>query len=182
MSHGTLYHPFASRIRRKKSSLTVASSSTSGLSPTAWFPTWKAGLRSDGSTSLYRSRRRWLQVQRAWQSVWALASTPYEASFTEHRVGAQDLPEAFDVIISLLQATDTNLASFAPFGPKPISAAMCLYSILTGSPVYYAQPKTYRPDYSLGIAKSRGEDQIFAYRIRHGAKSLFDVPVNRRAL
>jgi hypothetical protein len=120
-------------------------------------------------------------VQRAWQSVWALTSTLYEASFTEHRVGAQDLSEAFDVITSLSQA-NTNLVSFAPFGPKPISAAMCLYSTLTGSPVYYAQPKTYRPDYSLGIAKSRGEDQIFAYWIKHGAQSLFEVPIPRSAL
>jgi hypothetical protein len=120
-------------------------------------------------------------IRRAWQSVWALASTSHEASFTERRVGAQDLSEAFDVIISLLPA-DTNLVSFAPFGPKPISAAMCLYSILTGSPVYYAQPKVYRPDYSLGIAKSRGEDQILAYWIKHGAQSLFDVPIARKAL
>jgi len=121
-------------------------------------------------------------IRRAWQSVWALAaSTPHEAIFAEHRVGAQDLSEAFDVIIALSPA-DTNLVSFAPFGPKPISAAMCLYSILTGSPVYYAQPKVYRPDYSLGIAKSRGEDQVLAYWIKHGAHRLFDVPIARKAL
>jgi hypothetical protein len=120
-------------------------------------------------------------IQRAWKSVWALTSTPYKARFTPHRVGANDLSEAFELIISLLPP-DTNLVSFAPFGPKPISAAMCLYSTLSGSPVYYAQPKVYRPDYSQGVAKVNGADHILAYWIKHDGQSLFDLPLHRRTI
>jgi hypothetical protein len=58
---------------------------------------------------------------------------------------------------------------------------MCLYAALSGSPVYYAQPKVYRPDYSVGIAKSNGAEQIFAYWIKHDTKSLFAIPADRQA-
>jgi hypothetical protein len=120
-------------------------------------------------------------VQRAWQSLWALTSTPYRARFNEHRVGAHDLSGAFDLILSLLPH-DTNLVSFAPFGPKPISAAMCLYSSLTGSPVYYAQPKIYRPDYSIGVAKVSGVDQVLSYWLKCNGRQMFKLPLDRIGL
>lgn len=118
-------------------------------------------------------------VQRAWQSVWALTSTHHEARFHECRVGANDLCEAFELILSLLPQ-DTNLVSFAPFGPKPISAAMCLYATMTGSPVYYAQPKIYLPNYSIGIGKIGGLPKIYAYWIKHDGKNLYDLPDGRK--
>jgi hypothetical protein len=120
-------------------------------------------------------------VQRSWQSLWALASTPYKARFNEYRVGALDMAEAFDLIVSLLPS-DSNLVSFAPFGPKPISAAMCIFSVLTSSPVYYAQPKVYRPDYSIGVATHQNRPKILAYWIKHDGVPLYDLPVERRGL
>ena len=117
-------------------------------------------------------------VQRTWRSLWALTSTPYEAHLNECRVEANDLSEAFELILSLAPR-DTNLVSFAPFGPKPISAAMCLYASLTGSPVYYAQPKIYRPDYSLGVGRIDGVDAIYAYWIKHRNQKFFQLPSGR---
>lgn len=57
-----------------------------------------------------------------------------------------------------------------PFGPKPISVAMALAAIRHDWPVWYTQPRAYRPDYSYGVSsspspvswawvlRSRGED------------------------
>jgi len=120
-------------------------------------------------------------MNRTWQTVWALRSTPYRARFNEYRVGALDLSEAFDLILSLMPV-DSNLVSFAPFGPKPISAAMCLYATLTGSPVYYAQPKIYRPDYSIGVCTKAGQQQITGYWIKHEGANLFTLPPHRSSL
>ncbi len=119
-------------------------------------------------------------VQRSWQSVWALSSSP-DKRFNEFRVGANDLSEAFQLIVSLLPS-DSNLVSFAPFGPKPISAAMCLYASLTGSPVYYAQPKVYLPNYSLGISTVGNQQEIYAYWIKHSGNKLYDLPTERTKL
>lgn len=120
-----------------------------------------------------------LSYQRSWQSVWALKSRPHKTRFREHLIPAHDLSEAFDMIISLLPV-DSNLVSFAPFGPKPISAAMCIYSSITGSPVYYSQPKSYLPNYSLGIDNYQGKSKIFAYWIKHARKRLYDIPQSRK--
>lgn len=120
-------------------------------------------------------------VQRVWQSVWALRSTPYKARFSEHRVAAHDVSEAFDLIIQLLPHA-TNLVSFAPFGPKPISAAMCLYATLTDCPVFYAQPKVYRPDYSQGVAMVGTAPKICAYWVKQDGRQLYRLPPHRIAL
>lgn len=114
-------------------------------------------------------------VRRAWQSVWRLsATTSASARFDEHRVSATDMSEAFDRIVSLIPS-GTRLASFAPFGPKPISAAMCIYATLTGSPVYYSQPKVYHPDYSLGVAEKAGIPEIYGYWVKHDGVALYSV-------
>lgn len=118
-------------------------------------------------------------VKRAWNSVWALNATT--AQTREHRVGANDMSEAFDRIISLLP-DNSNLVSFAPFGPKPISAAMCLAAALTDSPVYYSQPKIYNPDYSIGVSRRRGRDEANAYWVKIDGRSLYELPAERVGL
>lgn len=66
------------------------------------------------------------------------------------RLDGHDVSDVFDHIIAM---TDRGMktAVFAPFGPKPMSLAMCLYARLTNSVVYYTQPRTYHPDYSSGV-------------------------------
>ena len=118
-------------------------------------------------------------VERTWQSVWALRSTPYKARFNEYRVSAHNISEAFEVITGLLPSA-SNLVSFAPFGPKPISTAMCLYATLTNSPVYYAQPKAYRPDYSLGVSTIGNIPKVHTYWIKHEGRSLYRLPPQRQ--
>ena len=120
-------------------------------------------------------------VKRSWQSVWALRSTPHMARFNEVRVGMNDMSEGFKTLVSLLPK-DTNLISLAPFGPKPVSAAMCIYATITGSPVYYSQPKVYHPDYSSGVSEVNGGPEIYAYWVKFDGSQLYCLPADRSSL
>jgi hypothetical protein len=68
------------------------------------------------------------------------------------RLDGHDVSDVFDHINAI---TDYGVktAVFAPYGPKPMSLAMCLYARLTNSVAYYTQPRTYHPDYSIGIER-----------------------------
>ncbi len=111
-------------------------------------------------------------ARRTWESVYRLQGGRRDAKFENYRVGAQDLPAAFERIISLVPKPSANPA-FAPFGPKPISAAMCLYAMQHNSGVYYPQPEVYHPNYSQGIGKIGGRDAVHAYWIKHAGQFLY---------
>ena len=82
-------------------------------------------------------------VRRSWEAVRRLVGDPNQTvKHKLYRVGPQDMPEAFEKLLSLSAGGKVPIA-LAPFGPKPISAAMCLYAAQKGMPVYYSQPKTY---------------------------------------
>ncbi len=63
--------------------------------------------------------------------------------------------------------------SFAPFGPKTFSVAMCLYAIQKDSAVYYPQPTVYHPDYSIGIKNNEPSEAVNAYWIKQGGINLY---------
>jgi hypothetical protein len=88
------------------------------------------------------------------------------------RVGAYDLPDAFQHIC---QATErgAKYAVLAPYGPKPVSAAMCLYAIASGATVYYTQPTAYNPEYSLGVKMIGAEAEIYGYCLRIEGRDLY---------
>ena len=90
------------------------------------------------------------------------------------RVGAYDLPDAFEHICEVSER-GVKQAVFAPYGPKPISAAMCLYAIASGSTVYYTQPTTYDPAYSLGVRMVGSEAEIYGYCIRIEGRDLYSL-------
>lgn len=85
-----------------------------------------------------------------------------------HRVGPQDMPEAFEKLLALSAGVAIPVA-LAPFGPKPISAAMCLYAAQTGMPVYYSQPKTYSVGYSSGVGTA------FGYWVKQDGHNFYDL-------
>lgn len=80
-------------------------------------------------------------------------------------VNTNDVSDAFDHLLALTESGRHD-ALFAPYGPKPISLAMCIFATLTNSAVYYTQPKTYNPDYSIGIAYVDNVPEIYAYCLR----------------
>jgi hypothetical protein len=85
-----------------------------------------------------------------------------------------DSPQVFD---ALRQMTDSGSRSavLAPYGPKPMSLAMCLFSLAANNaskaavPVYYSQPRRYAADYSTGI---RG---THAYCVKLAGKNLYSM-------
>ena len=70
-----------------------------------------------------------------------------------NRVHALDVSDAFDQLMVLTNNGRLN-SILAPYGPKPISIAMALFSINQGVPVYYTQPNFYSPDYSFGMKET----------------------------
>lgn len=117
----------------------------------------------------------WSSVRRAWESAKAIEDSleadpdqhPVGMAPSHHRVGALDTSTAFDTLLRLT-GDGQFPATLAPLGPKPISVAMALLaSQKPHFPVYYAQPKTYALNYSIGCGL------IYAYWIKNGGDNLY---------
>lgn len=90
------------------------------------------------------------------------------ASPTIKRIHAMDMFAACDWLCGLGKDVD-NAIDMIALGPKPHSIAMAMAHRKLGdnAQILYAQPKTYRPDYSVGIGKDvNGDVEIFAYCLR----------------
>lgn len=95
------------------------------------------------------------------------------------RVNAVDTPDAYDLILAHTQQGELA-ANFAPFGPKPISLAMAIYAAANDRPVFYNQPKTYHPKYSIGVSDINGIPETYAYCIRINGHDFYDTQVSGR--
>lgn len=112
--------------------------------------------------------------RRSWEFVRRLQKHRRSSGYELHRTDAREVGDAFDRLVSL---TDGGLkrALLAPFGPKPISVAMCVFATLTGSPVYYTQPTIYHPDYAIGVSRIDGCPETYAYCIRLNGSDYYDI-------
>lgn len=110
--------------------------------------------------------------QRSWELLRRLQEHQPPDSYTVHRVDVRDASDAFD---RLLSVTDRGkiMVDLAPFGPKPMSLAMCLYASAVDCPVFYTQPTVYHPDYSTGTLVKSGEPEIYAYALRIDGNNLY---------
>ncbi len=86
----------------------------------------------------------------------------------QHAVSPIGLWKAYRFLSSI----DFDCAWLLPYGPKPIAASMALAGIRKGWPVFYTQPRAYRPDYSSGIA-SDGAPICWAYVVRANGNDFF---------
>lgn len=94
----------------------------------------------------------------------------------EHlQLSALDVSQAFDAL-RLLSDRGTRTSLMAPYGPKPISLAMCLFAVLVEQsglpevPVYYSQPQRYHLNYTSSSKKRAGKLDTLAYSIKHNGK------------
>ena len=71
------------------------------------------------------------------------------------KLDSNNLPDAYDYIMHETSNGQKGVI-FAPYGPKPISLAMCIYASKHNSAVYYTQPHHYNPNYSSGIKNTFG--------------------------
>lgn len=113
-------------------------------------------------------------LRRTWESVANLERGQPVERFDKFRVETLDMSAAFDRIRQLAGNPEKALA-FAPFGPKPTSAAMCLYAMQRDSSVHYPQPTVYHPDYSRGIRNNDPATAVSAYWIKHEGENLYMV-------
>jgi hypothetical protein len=93
------------------------------------------------------------------------------------RVHIYDVSETFERILSITNQ-GSRYAVLAPYGPKPMSLAMCLYAVSarSGVPppaVFYTQPRAYNPEYCKGVKIERGLPKVLAYCLRLKGKCLF---------
>ena len=113
-------------------------------------------------------------LRRTWESVANLERDHNEGRFEKFRVETLDMSAAFDRICQLAGSPEKPLA-FAPFGPKPTSAAMCLYAMQRNSSVHYPQPTIYHPEYSRGIQKNDPAAAVSTYWVKHEGENLYEV-------
>jgi hypothetical protein len=95
------------------------------------------------------------------------------------RVNGYDVSGVFNCIFS---QTDNGreYTLFAPYGTKPMSLAMCLYAIYNPekTAVYYTQPRSYNPNYSIGVKTINDVPDTYAYCIRLMKKDLYALESN----
>lgn len=117
----------------------------------------------------------WRSVRRSWETARLIEEALgadagkglSELKPVYHQVGALDTSTAFDKLLDLTKRGQSP-ATLAPLGPKPLSVAMCLLASQAGHfPVYYAQPRTYRLEYSSGFKTT------YAYWIKHDGVNLY---------
>ncbi len=89
-----------------------------------------------------------------------------------------DCPQIFDALCKMTDAGKLSSA-LAPYGPKTVSLAMCLFSIaatkagLARVPAYYAQPQRYAIDYTTGVGLRGSSPDVTGYCLRLGGRDLY---------
>lgn len=90
------------------------------------------------------------------------------------RVHPWDTSAAFDYLATVSEHGRRNVV-LVPYGPKPISLAMCLFGIDTNAPAFYAQPRVYNPLYSVGVSHYRGVPLCYSYALKLDSRGLYRV-------
>ena len=91
-------------------------------------------------------------------------------------IDVNDVPRTFAHLDRVANSHPERL-SFAPFGAKPVSLAMCLYALSVEPErrpaVLYTQPRRYAAEYSHGIRQTDGRPHVSGYIVRHEGRSLY---------
>ena len=140
---------------------------------------YSSGLFSDARIRLlFPFPAQPASVSRNWDFARLLEPVPGNTSTSIERIDSLNVSDTFDKLISVTDAG--NLYSIlAPFGPKPLSLAMChfasAYSTKLNRPsVFYTQPTIYNPNYSAGVKLKNGVPSIHAYCIRLNGNNLYE--------
>lgn len=113
-------------------------------------------------------------AQRSWELVRKLKKYSSADIFNLYRVDPKDVSDGFNRLLNLTQNGEKK-AVLAPFGPKPMSVAMCVFATLTNSEVFYSQPTIYHPDYSTGVNLIDGIPETYGYCLRLQGKDFYSV-------
>lgn len=99
------------------------------------------------------------------------------------RVPTDDVSLIFERLKQQSHGGRTRTLILAPFGPKPMSLAMCLLGVARDrdceencqTELGYTQPKAYAADYSSGVAMRESTPIVNAYCIRLNGRDLYSV-------
>lgn len=89
-----------------------------------------------------------------------------------------DCPQIFDSLCEMTEGAEIS-SVLTPYGPKPMSLAMCLFALAAARarkrlvPVYYAQPKRYASDYSTGVRTVENIPDVNAYCVKLGGNAIY---------
>lgn len=112
-------------------------------------------------------------IQRNWAFVRELG--PF-LDRSPQRVHIYDVSETYDRIMALTN-NGNRYAVLAPYGPKTMSLAMCMYAVSTATrfpaSVYYTQPRVYNPDYTIGVGTAGAVPKIMGYCLNLKGKNLY---------
>ena len=92
-----------------------------------------------------------------------------------------DCPQIFGALCNMTNDGHQTTA-IAPYGPKTVSLAMCLFALATATarshriPVFYTQPYRYAPDYTTGTKMCKGIPEITGYCLRLAGRDLYTLP------
>lgn len=114
------------------------------------------------------ARRNWDFLRHVWPSIDNRNCCLVETS-------SIDMPSAFAEICAATGNASKRVL-LAPYGPKPLSLAMCLYGRGCGrhtSATMYTQPKYYHPAYTEGVASDADGEIIYAYPVRLAGRDLY---------
>ena len=111
---------------------------------------------------------------RSWELVRRLQKNRLPDAFRIYQADSREVSDAFDRLLTLTDKGNHRIV-LAPFGPKPISVAMCIFATLTESPVFYSQPKVYHPYYSYGVAQVGGAAAVWAHCIRLDGNDYYEL-------
>jgi len=93
---------------------------------------------------------------------------------------ALDVSSAFDVLCNITDSAKRT-SMLAPYGPKPISLAMCLFASAAqvkgreDVPVFYSQPQRYSSNYTSGASITDGKIQSWSYLIKSDGKNIYGI-------
>ena len=111
----------------------------------------------------------WSSVHRSLVAAQEIEEGLQSHRITYHREAALDMSSAMNLLLRITE-NGTRPAALAPLGPKPLAAAICLLACQADLyPVYYAQPKSYQPDYTKGV------DKTYAYWVKHEGTNLYSL-------
>ncbi len=98
-----------------------------------------------------------------------------------HFLPALDTAQSFSAMCNITQ-NGQQTSIMAPYGPKPVSLAMCLFAIacddlnLADVPVYYSQPQRYAIDYTEKASSTDGNLHAWGYALKLNGGSLYTLP------
>jgi hypothetical protein len=111
---------------------------------------------------------------RNWEFVREMRAILPDGVESPIRVAAFDCSDTFEHLKEITHQGARN-AILAPFGPKPMSLAFCLFAAATSSVVYYTQPTVYNPSYSSGVRSWNGRLGAYAYCLRIDGRNLYSL-------